>query len=177
MASQGDSPDGELSRCCYLCVCIKCPTGLTRHPEEGPGTPTSLPEAPPGRRTRWSRLQPASGELPFHTPAHVHPAGGRGSESCAWPHVAPPCWPLGLPSRLWGRSPQSRWERWLEHHRSSEGGPCSHPLPYQPRAGAVQIAPGPQAVCSRRAEGHSRGDGRAQGARPPCPGSGVFPQA
>lgn len=152
-------------------------------PEEGPGTPPSQLQAPPGREDpveqACSQHLGSSARYRDHHPiSHSSPRspnGGRGSESCAWPHVAPPCWPLGLSSRLWGRSPQSRWERWPGHHRSSEGGPCSHPLPSQPRAGAVQIAPGPQAVGSRRAEGHSRGDGRALGARPPCPGQWGLP--
>ena len=179
MTSQGDSPDDEINRCCCLYVCRKCPTGLTARARYA-DLPTSGSTWAGG--LGGAGLQPASGELSKVSWSSSHftlqPTFTQLWEGL-WvlcvPHVATPCWPLGLSSRLWGKSPRSRWERWQGHHRSSKGGPCSDPLPYQPCAGTVQAAPRPQAVGSRGAEGYSRGDRRAQWARPPCHGQWGLP--
>lgn len=135
-----------------------------------------------GRRTWWSR--PAASiwgtqrgvliTIPFHTPAHVHPAAGGA--------LSPVCAPRGhsllafgtfLPSV--GEKPTVQVGEVAGASQKPKGGPCSHPLPYQPCAGTVQAAPRPQAVGSRGAEGYSRGDRRAQWARPPCPGQWGLP--
>lgn len=180
MTSQGNSPDDEINQCCYLCVCRKCPTGLT----EGPSRPTSLLQAPPGQEDlveqAYSRHLGNAARCPDHHPISHSSLRShnweRGSESCACPS-----WPLL--AGLWDFSPVCRVK---VHSPGGRGGRSVteapreahvHTLSPTSAAGTVQTAPRPQAVGSRGAEGHSRGGRKAQWARHPALVSGTFRQA
>lgn len=88
MTSQGNSPDDEINQCCYLCVCRKCPTGLT----EGPSRPPPYCRLPPGQEDlaeqAYSRHL-GNAWCPDHHPISHSSLRShnweRGSESCAFP--------------------------------------------------------------------------------------------
>lgn len=137
-----------------------------------------------GRRTWWSR--PAASiwgtqrgvliTIPFHTPAHVHPAAGGA--------LSPVCAPRGhsllafgtfLPSV--GKSPRSRWERWQGHHRSPREARVHTLSPTSPAQGPCRLHPGPRQWAGEGLKSTPEGTEEPSGPDLPALVSGAFRQA
>lgn len=180
MTSQGNSPDDEINQCCYLCVCRKCPTGLT----EGPSRPTSLLQAPPGQEDlveqAYSRHLGNAARCHDHHPvSHSSPRSHsweRGSEACACP-----TWPLL--AGLWGFSPVCRVKVHVQVgevagvSQKLQGRPMSTPSPLPAPQGPCRLHPGPKQWAAEGLKGTPEGAEKPSGPDPPALVSGTFRQA